>query len=69
MMSPHLVFPAEEGEYWPCLQTLVSKGKLRGPAVHCRNAALCRLHGLQELWTADRDFSRMDLKVRNPLLG
>lgn len=70
MESPHLVVLSEEGDYWPCLQTLVSKAKLRGPAVHdARIAALCRLHGVQELWTADRDFSRMELKVRNPLLG
>jgi uncharacterized protein len=70
MESPHLVLLSEEGEYLPCLQTLVSKAKLRGPAVHDASiAALCRLHGIQELWTADRDFSRMGLNVRNPLLG
>ena len=70
MASPYIVFLAEDGEYWTCLQTLLSKAKLRGPAVHdARIAALCRFHGVQELWTADRDFSRMELKVSNPLLG
>jgi predicted nucleic acid-binding protein len=65
-----LVLIAEEGEYWPGLRALVSKAKLRGPAVHdARIAALCRLHGVHELWTADRDFSRMDLAVSNPLLA
>jgi uncharacterized protein len=69
MESPSLIFIAEEGEYWPCLKALVSKAKLRGAAVHdARIAALCRLHGVHELWTADRDFSRMDLAVSNPLL-
>ena len=30
----------------------------------------CRVHGLRELWTADRDFGRFpDLRVRNPLVG
>jgi len=33
-----------------------------------RVAALCRHHGVRELWTADRDFGRFPgLKVRNPL--
>jgi len=33
-------------------------------------AALCLEHGITELWTADRDFSRFPaLKVRNPLIG
>jgi predicted nucleic acid-binding protein len=42
-----------------------------GPQVHdARVAALCRLHGIRELWTADRDFSRFpQLRVRNPLVG
>jgi uncharacterized protein len=32
-------------------------------------AALCSRHGVQELWTADRDFGRFPgLKVRNPLV-
>lgn len=69
MESPSLIFLAEEGEYWPCLKVLVGKAKLRGPAVHdARIAALCRLHGVRELWSADRDFSRMELTVSNPLL-
>jgi hypothetical protein len=39
MESPHLVLLAEEGEYWPCLQALVSKAKLRGPAVQLQPRA------------------------------
>ena len=32
-------------------------------------AALCLGHGVRELWSADRDFSRFpDLRVRNPLV-
>jgi predicted nucleic acid-binding protein len=44
-------------------------GRVAGPQVHdARVAALCLLHGVQELWTADRDFGRFPgLKVRNPL--
>jgi len=35
-----------------------------------RNAALCLQHGVTELWSADRDFSRFpSLRTRNPLVG
>ena len=35
-----------------------------------RIAALCLHHGVQELWSADRDFSRFSaLAVHNPLVG
>ncbi len=34
-----------------------------------RIAAICVSHGVRELWTADRDFSRFrGLAVRNPLI-
>jgi hypothetical protein len=44
---------------------------LAGPLVHdARVAALCAQHGVRELWSADRDFSRMEaVEIRNPLLG
>ena len=66
---PSLVLLAESGDYWSCLQALVIEAKLKGPAVHdARIAALCRLHGIAELWTADRDFSRLDVNAQNPLI-
>ena len=35
-----------------------------------RVAALCLHHGVRELWSADRDFSRFPgLRVSNPLAG
>ncbi len=41
----------------------------RGPNVHdARIAALCLHHGVRELWTVDRDFSRFSgLHTKNPL--
>jgi len=47
------------------------EGKIAGPQVHdARIAALCRDHGVHELWSADRDFSRFaGLAVVNPLVG
>lgn len=69
MESPSLVLLSEEGAYWGCLESLVRRSKVRGPAVHdARIAALCRLHGVQELWSADRDFSRLNIATRNPLV-
>jgi predicted nucleic acid-binding protein len=49
---------------------LVERGSVMGPLVHdARVAALCAAHGVAELWSADRDFSRFPgLTVRNPLL-
>ena len=51
------------------LMTLSVKATVRGPLVHdARIAACCLSHGISELWTVDRDFSRFSsLKTRNPL--
>ncbi len=67
--SPSLVLLAEGDGYWPTLRALVTRGRLTGPIIHdARVAALCRHHGVRELWSADRDFSRITgLPVRNPL--
>jgi hypothetical protein len=67
--APTLLMLAETDDYWPHLRSLVTAGKIAGPRMHdARIAALCRLHGVRELWSADRDFSRFaDVKVVNPL--
>jgi hypothetical protein len=67
--SPSLVLLAEDDGYWPRLRALVLGGLALGPKVHdARIAAICLQHGVGELWTIDRDFSRFpELKVRNPL--
>lgn len=69
MESPTLRLLAEDIGYWSILRRLVSDGAVSGARVHdARVAALCLAHGVRELWTADRDFSRFpDLRVRNPL--
>ncbi|GAB4483290.1 MAG: type II toxin-antitoxin system VapC family toxin [Thermodesulfovibrionales bacterium] len=71
MESPSLQLLSESEDYWQQLRTFVLAGKVCGAQVHdTRIAALCRHHGVTELWTADRDFSRFPgLKVRNPLVG
>jgi uncharacterized protein len=69
LQVPTLLLLAEADDYWPQLRSLVAAGKIVGPRVHdARIAALCRQHGVRELWSADRDFSRFaDLNVVNPL--
>jgi toxin-antitoxin system PIN domain toxin len=68
--SPTLTVLSEVDGYWPQLRLMLENGRVTGPQVHdARVAALCRLHGVRELWTADRDFSRFpDLVLRNPLI-
>jgi len=65
------VFLAEATGYWDRLAGLVLAGGVTGPKIHdARIAALCLDHGIDELWTSDRDFSRFPaLKVRNPLVN
>jgi uncharacterized protein len=68
--SPSLTLLAESEGYWPELKSLLRDGRIAGPQVHdARVAGLCRLHGVRELWTADRDFSRFGgMDCRNPLV-
>ena len=69
--SPSLTLFSEGADYWKVLRDLIAAAKVVGPQVHdARIAALCLQHGVAELWTADRDFSRFpSLEVRNPLVG
>lgn len=67
---PTLELIGEESDYWEKLRELLREGRISGPRVHdARIAAACILHGVRELWTADRDFSRFPkLITRNPLV-
>jgi hypothetical protein len=69
--APSLVLLSEGDGYWPTFRDFLSVARATGGQVHdARIAALCRLHGIQELWTADREFSRFpELTVRNPLVS
>ena len=69
--SPSLVLLAESAVHWQTLRETLLNGKIAGPQVHDgRIAALCLQHGVNELWTADRDFGRFSsLTVLNPLVG
>jgi uncharacterized protein len=69
--APGLVLLAETGSYWQELRATLTAGRVAGPQIHdARIAALCRLHGVEELWTSDRDFGRFPgLKATNPLVS
>lgn len=70
MGSPGLNMLAETAGYWSVLKMLIANRRVAGAQVHdARIAALCVHHGVTELLSADRDFSRYpELRVRNPLV-
>jgi len=67
--SPSVLLLGEGAEHWATLRPLIEAGRIAGPKVHdARIAALCLAHGVQALWTVDRDFSRFPaLQAVNPL--
>ena len=71
LAAPSLVMLSEGPEHWSELRGLVEAGQISGPRIHdARIAALCIAHGVQVLWTADRDFTRFpSLATINPLAG
>jgi uncharacterized protein len=71
MEAPNLLFLSESANYWLILKGDLNSGLIVGPKVHdARVAAICRQHGVSELWSADRDFGRFgQLSTHNPLTG
>ena len=71
MESPSLHLLGEPAGYWAELKHTLKTGRITGPATHdARIYAICRLHGVRELWSADRDFSRFKgVRVVNPLIA
>jgi predicted nucleic acid-binding protein len=65
------VLLSEGAGFWEEFRQLISTGQIAGARVHdARVAALCLVHGVTQLWTADRDFSRFPaLRTVNPLVG
>ena len=67
--SPSLVLLSESATHLDALEKLLLAGHAVGPRVHdARIAALCSEHGVEALWSADRDFARFPgVFVENPL--
>ena len=68
--SPSLILLHEMVGYWPQFRTAIEAGRISGGQIHdARIAAMCQLHDVKDLWTADRDFSHFPaISVRNPLI-
>lgn len=68
--SPSLALLAESETHWAELRAALTAGRVTGGRVHdARIAALCRQHGVRDLWSADRDFSRFpEINLVNPLV-
>ncbi len=68
--SPVIRMIGEPEGYWSEFTKIVSAGRAVGGAVHdARIAAICCVHGVRELLSADRDFGRFPkLRTRNPLI-
>ena len=69
--SPSLTILSEDTASWPILRSLITEAKVIGPAIYdARIAASCLQHGVSELWSSDRDFTKYpNLRVRNPLVA
>lgn len=67
--SPGVQLLGETPDHAQILAGLIRIGRVAGPRVHdARIAAICLGHGVEELWTADRDFSCFPaLRTVNPL--
>ncbi len=69
--SPGCRVLSDKAAMFAILEGLAIEGEVRGAKIHdARIAACCQAHGVTELWTVDRDFSRFPgLKTRNPLVA
>jgi toxin-antitoxin system PIN domain toxin len=69
--SPNVMLLAETVAHWTVLRSTLVEGRVAGAQVHdARVAALCQEHGVTELWSADRDFSRFaGVSIVNPLVA
>lgn len=67
--SPSGVLIGEVDGYLELLYRTLLESKVTGPKIHdARIVAICEAHGIEELWSADRDFNRFGrLRVTNPI--
>jgi toxin-antitoxin system PIN domain toxin len=68
---PNMDFIGEGEGYLERLDEIAKPARVLGGAIHdARIATICKFHGVKELWSADRDFTRFpQLKTLNPLLA
>ena len=70
LLAPNCHALTEERTFLPSFIEMLQSGGASGGGVHdARIAACVTYHGVRELWTVDRDFSRYPtIRVRNPLI-
>jgi hypothetical protein len=67
LASPTLVLLSETERHAEVMMAVVNQSGATGNLLHDAHiAALCIEHGVSELLTGDRDFSRFPLRVANP---
>ncbi len=67
MASPTLVMLSETQRHSEVMTTVVRESGVTGNLIFdARIAALCIEHGISELITGDRDFSRLPVRISNP---
>lgn len=67
LASPTLVLLSETERHAEVMMAVVNESAAAGNLLHDAHiAALCIEHGVSELLTGDRDFSRFPLRVANP---
>jgi toxin-antitoxin system PIN domain toxin len=67
LASPTLVLLSETERHGEIMTTVVRDSGVTGNLIHDAHiAALCIEHGVSELLTGDRDFSRFTVQVTNP---
>ncbi len=69
MHAPTCFLLTETDDFSGVLKDFLVRPGVYGPRVHdAKIAALCFVHGVDSLWTRDRDFSLFpELRTRNPL--
>ena len=70
LASPMATLVHESSRHLVTVRELMEQGRVIGGVTHdARIAAMCLDHGVRELLTSDRDFTRFPtLRVRNPLV-
>jgi uncharacterized protein len=68
LASPSLLLLSETARHFEVMESVIRQSGVTGNLIHDAHiAALCLEHGVTELLTADRDFSRFSaLRTRNP---
>ncbi len=69
--SPSVVLLCESEDHRLQLRPMFVAARVSGAQIHDAGVmALCKQHGVRELWTADSDFGRFPgSRVRNPLVS